>query len=141
MKRLALARDLRGQIEAEAVAAFPRECCGLIEGTRDGDEVRALALHPSLNLAPESDRFAIDPALHIALLRRLRGTDRAIIGCYHSHPNGRPEPSPRDRETMASDGSVWLIAALEGSAVTLRGFACPPGEGGVISPVPLAPIV
>ena len=141
MRTLALAPDLRAQIEREARAAFPRECCGLIEGARDGDVLRALALHPSSNLAPEPDRFAIDPALHIALRRALRGTDRALIGCYHSHPNGFAEPSPRDRECLASDGFVWLIAALEGSAVTLRGFACPPGEGGVISPVPLAPIV
>ena len=136
-----LPRELRAQVEREARDALPRECCGLIEGTREGDTLRALALHPSRNFAPEPDRFEIDPALQFALLRRLRGMGREIVGCYHSHPNGRPEPSPRDRDCMASDGFVWLIAALEGLEMTFRAFACPPGEGGVISPVPLAPIV
>lgn len=100
-----LPRELRGQIEREARDAFPRECCGLIEGTG----LRALALHPSTNIAPEPDRFAIDPALHIALRRQLRGTGRAVIGCYHSHPNGRPEPSAHDGDA----DFVWLIAALD----------------------------
>ena len=108
--RLALAPGLRAQIESEARAAFPRECCGLIEGVRDGGGFHALALHPARNLADEADRFVIDPAAQFALQRRLRGTDRTVIGCYHSHPNGTAEPSDEDGE-----GDVlWLIAALDG---------------------------
>jgi proteasome lid subunit RPN8/RPN11 len=109
---LALSEALREQIAREARAAFPRECCGLIEGVVEGGAAKALALHPTRNLGTAPDRFEIDPAAHIRLLRSLRGTGRALIGCYHSHPNGKAEPSPRDLEGVGEDGFIWLIAAL-----------------------------
>lgn len=114
---LALGADLRAQIAREAKAAFPRECCGLIEGAREGNRIVATALHPTRNIAADADRFEIDPATHIALLKKLRGSARKIVGCYHSHPEGRAEPSARDAEAAAEEGFVWLIQAEE-----LRGF-------------------
>jgi proteasome lid subunit RPN8/RPN11 len=106
---LLLPEDLRAQIAREAEIALPRECCGLIEGYREDARAVATALHPTRNIAREDDRFEIDPAQHIALLKKLRGSDREIIGCYHSHPNGRAEPSMRDGES--DDDFVWLIVA------------------------------
>lgn len=108
---LKLDSRFRAQIGAEASVAFPRECCGLIEGTLEGSVAQVLAIHPARNLAAEDDRFEIDPAAHIALLRRLRGSGREIIGCYHSHPNGCTEPSARDRESACDSDFLWLIVA------------------------------
>jgi len=113
MAALILPLALQQQIEGEARAAFPGECCGLIEGVRDGETFTVLALHPTRNLAKEQDRFEIDPAEQFELMRALRGTDRAIIGCYHSHPNGLTEPSARDGG--GEDGFLWLIAAVDGA--------------------------
>ena len=113
---LSLSGALRAQFAAEARAAFPRECCGLIEGRRESDVVFATMLHPTANLSPDADGFEIDPAAHLRLMRELRGSGREIVGCYHSHPNGRPEPSDRDRARYAAEGFVWLIAALAGAA-------------------------
>jgi proteasome lid subunit RPN8/RPN11 len=137
IEALVLAAALRAQLEQEAKAAFPRECCGLIEGVlalsqpayveasagrqilpvrrslgEGGSKGEIKALHPMSNIASEADSFEIDPAAHIALLRKLRGTGRAIIGCYHSHPNGRAEPSARDIARAAEVDFLWLIAAL-----------------------------
>jgi proteasome lid subunit RPN8/RPN11 len=106
-----LPEPLRTRLRAEARAAFPRECCGLIEGVRDARRIVACALHPARNLADAPDRFVIDPAEHFRLLRALRGTERAIIGCYHSHPGGMPVPSEHDCAMAIDDGFVWLIAA------------------------------
>ncbi|MBU6444102.1 MAG: M67 family metallopeptidase [Alphaproteobacteria bacterium] len=114
---LILPEALRAQLAAEARAAFPAECCGLIEGQIEGEEAAAAALHPTKNLAAGPDRFEIDPAEHVRLLRALRGSGRDIIGCYHSHPNGQAEPSPRDRESAAEAGFVWLIVALTGERI------------------------
>ena len=108
---LFLPQNLRDQIAREALAANPSECCGLIEGTYNKDEATALACHPTRNLASDSDSFEIDPARHIELLRSLRGTGREILGCYHSHPAGRAEPSPRDRARATDENFLWLIAA------------------------------
>jgi desampylase len=110
--RLILPASLRARLLAEARAALPQECCGLLEGVRDGDALTVIALHPAANLSPEPETgFEIDPAAHFALQRALRGTERAVVGCYHSHPNGRAEPSPRDRAGGCEDGWVWLIIA------------------------------
>jgi proteasome lid subunit RPN8/RPN11 len=118
-----LSDTLQRQLADEARAAYPRECCGLIEGVRAGDSIEALALHPTRNLASASDRFEIDPAEHIRLLRTLRGTEREIVGCYHSHPDGEPKPSPRDRDGAHDENFVWLIVGLDAAGtVGPRGF-------------------
>ncbi|HTT97035.1 MAG TPA: M67 family metallopeptidase [Rhizomicrobium sp.] len=102
---------LGARISTEARAAFPRECCGLIEGVRTGDAIHAVAIHPVHNVSPHADSFEIDPAAHLRFRRIAREAGRAIVGCYHSHPNGRPSPSPRD---LAGEADfVWLIAALD----------------------------
>ncbi len=141
MTVLHLAPALRARIASEAEGALPRECCGLIEGVRAGNDLRATALHAMPNIAAGPDRFEIDSAGHFALLRALRGTGRAVIGCYHSHPNGRPELSARDREFLSDDGFVWLVAAVGAGGTAFAAFACEPGQTDAISPVPLAPIV
>ena len=113
-----LSSDLRAQLAAEAGAEFPHECCGLIEGVREGDKVRALALRPTANFSEHPDSFEIDPTAHLRLMRELRGSGREVVGCYHSHPRGRPVPSKHDREQANSEGFVWLIAALASEAAT-----------------------
>ena len=120
--RLILPAGLRAQILEEARAALPRECCGLVEGMHDGHAICVQALHATNNLATAPDRFEIDPAEQFRLARELRGTGREIVGCYHSHPNGRPEPSKRDLECVTENGFIWLIAALDTGAVSLRAF-------------------
>jgi proteasome lid subunit RPN8/RPN11 len=112
MAALTLPIALQEQIARDAFAALPNECCGLIEGARDGDTFKATALYLTLNLATESDRFEIDPAEQFNLMRTLRGTGRKIIGCYHSHPNGKAEPSARDAESAFDEHFVWLVAGV-----------------------------
>jgi proteasome lid subunit RPN8/RPN11 len=116
--RLRLPRDLRDRIAAHARAAFPNECCGLIEGRREGGTAPASAIHPVRNLATEPDRFELDPAEQFQLMRELRGTGRELIGCYHSHPNGRAELSARDRAGAGEDNFLWLIVGMTSSGAT-----------------------
>ncbi|MDR3528473.1 MAG: M67 family metallopeptidase [Rhizomicrobium sp.] len=125
MPQLILPATLHAQLLAEAKAAFPAECCGLLEGVRDGESVGVSALHPSANLSPTpKTAFEIDPALHFRLLRGLRGTGREIVGCYHSHPTGKALPSSRDRANGCEDGFVWVIIAT-GVNDTLAAFHGP----------------
>ena len=126
---------LRARMIAAARVAFPNECCGLMEGERAGETIRVLALHPTANLAGDpAAGFEIDPAAHIALRCTLRGTGRSVVGCYHSHPNGRPTPSERDRASGCEEGFVWVIAAVAGGDVTLAAF-----EGPSFRALPLVP--
>jgi proteasome lid subunit RPN8/RPN11 len=103
---------LRAQLEREARAAFPRECCGLLEGVCDADSLRVIALRQTRNVAVAPDQFEIDPAEHFRVLRAARANEVKIVGCYHSHPNGDANPSARDRAGASEEGFVWLIASL-----------------------------
>lgn len=113
ISRIAIPLELLKQIEAEARAACPRECCGLLVGQRLSDVAEVFLAHPAANIAESDDRFEIDPRAQFTLLRALRGTDREIVGCYHSHPNGRPEPSARDAGGASEAGFLWLISAID----------------------------
>lgn len=112
LRQIILPQELRNQIEREARAAMPGECCGLIEGSRRFDAVVADAVHPAKNLANRRDRFEIDPADHFRLLHAARGAKHEIFGCYHSHPNGAPHPSGFDAENAESEDFIWLVAAV-----------------------------
>jgi proteasome lid subunit RPN8/RPN11 len=127
------------RIEAEARRAFPREACGLLLGTRDeAGRAHVARVVPAPNTASGPDRFEIDPALLLALHREARGAGEAIVGHYHSHPNGSPAPSARDLAEAAWPGLVWLIAALgaEGEP-RMAAFLHPEG---VVAPARFEPL-
>lgn len=136
VRHLLLPESLRDSVAEQAARAYPRECCGLIEGVRRAARIEALRLHPARNLAEAADRFEIDAHEQFRLLRALRGTGRSIVGCYHSHPGGTAAPSPRDREGAGEEEFVWLIAGVRpGTAVTLAAFVFAMGD---FRPLPLA---
>jgi len=106
-----LSESLRARILRAAATAHPCECCGLIAGVRTAADFRVLALHPARNLAVDADRFDIDPRDHLAASKAARAAGHQIIGCYHSHPDGRAEPSARDLTGAGEENFLWLIAA------------------------------
>lgn len=86
------------------------EICGLLLG--EGDYVSAIL--PAGNVAQDpAAHFEIDPAQLIAAHKAVRAGGPAILGHYHSHPGGRPEPSVTDAACAAADGALWLIAGRE----------------------------
>lgn len=104
-------------------AAFPREACALLVGDQS---LRVSEIVPAANISTDPEReFELDPAVHIAVLRKLRdeGGTNLIIGHWHSHPNGRDEPSAQDAAMVSDPGLVWLITAVhDGRALPLRAF-------------------
>jgi proteasome lid subunit RPN8/RPN11 len=129
IERVILPDSLRREIEEAARATFPRECCGLLEGVSEGGTVHVAAIHPTRNLADGNDRFEIDPADQIRVMKELRGTAHDSVGCYHSHPNGRAEPSARDIDGAFGEGFVWVIVALEENG---NETSCPPPPRGEV---------
>ena len=91
---------------AEAAAAHPRECCGLLLG----EEGRIAEVRPCANVHRDPARhFEIDPQALIDAHRAARGGGPQVLGYYHSHPSGPPEPSATDRENATADGRAWAI--------------------------------
>lgn len=97
------------EIEAAAVAAYPKEACGLLVGKAD----RIFEAVQTRNLAKGSDTFLIDPELHLKVQRAARARGLEIIGCYHSHPKGDSNPSIRDWRDKNGAGFLWMITSLK----------------------------
>ncbi len=111
-------REALTAIVAHARRDAPNECCGLLVG-RAGEILEAI---PASNGADEpARRYEISPVDYFAQIRRCRRINAAqsenfaVVGAYHSHPRGGPEPSETDTAQAFRD-FVFLIVGLGGSA-------------------------
>ena len=96
-------------IRAEAVASPAVEVCGLLLGAG----LRVERVVACRNVADDpTTGFEIDPQALIAAHKAARGGGPAVIGHYHSHPNGKAEPSARDA-AAAWGGQVWVIVGAD----------------------------
>ena len=101
---------------AEARGALPQESCGLLFGTADAIS----GLKPTSNLHPTPEtHFEIDPQPLVDAHRAMREGGPRLVGYYHSHPSGPPEPSATDRALAACDGMIWAIVG-RGTATLWR---------------------
>jgi proteasome lid subunit RPN8/RPN11 len=108
MTPIVLRAHLRDEMIAHAREESPLECCGLLigQGSSIDQSVRAR------NLLASPTRYLLDPADHVAAIRRLRGSGRSVIGAYHSHPNSPAIPSEIDRAEIFYTDFLWLIVSL-----------------------------
>ncbi len=66
----------------------------------------------------------------------LQEGEDAIIGLFHSHPDGAPVPSATDAREVREPEMIWLIAGISnGKTVDTRAFL-PNAEPG-FDPIPL----
>lgn len=115
-----------------AEASFPLEACALLIGRRGlADHYLVSRVEPSPNVASDpARRFEIDPGLRVGLMRELRGGDLGVIGVWHSHVNGSPEPSATDAAMIYEPDLCWLITAVDqGQALATKAFL-PAAAGG-----------
>ena len=105
------------ELRAHCARARPEEACGLLVGA--GGEVERI--EPAENVAEDrSRRFEVDPRLLLRVHRELRDGPLSVLGVYHSHPEGRPEPSAVDLEKALDPELVWLIVGAGGAARAWR---------------------
>jgi desampylase len=103
-----IASSLHAALIQIADASPAVEVCGLLFGT----PTRIDAFQRVLNASetPET-AFEIDPQALIAAHKSARSNGPALIGSFHSHPNGVCAPSHTDHAASAGDGAIWLIIA------------------------------
>jgi proteasome lid subunit RPN8/RPN11 len=105
----------RGAYDAvvdHAAQGFPEEACGLLVGTR-GDPSVVRSVRRAENDAADPRRaYEIAPEALLAHLEAVDAAGEEVVGFYHSHPRGPPEPSATDHRTAAWDDRSYLIVAL-----------------------------
>ncbi|HEX6038510.1 M67 family metallopeptidase [Longimicrobium sp.] len=124
---LRLPAELLAAVHAHARAAYPEECCGALLGPppRDADAPRAVArVVPVPNAAADGrgGRFLIPAAAVRALEGEAARGGLAVLGFYHSHPDGRPHPSRTDREAAWPWYSYLIVAVAADGAVQARAW-------------------
>ena len=127
-------------IERAAEAAYPEEACGLLVGRAEpGGAIQVSAVEASANVAepPRTRRFEVDPKLRLRLERELRESPDSVLGVYHSHPNGRAEPSETDISMIFEPDMIWLITAVADGMVGATMAYKPTGDGAAFRPLGL----
>jgi proteasome lid subunit RPN8/RPN11 len=97
---IVLPTAIRQQIEAEGVAAYPNECCGILIGRdTDGGRIveRIVAMPNVFDPAERYHRFTIDPMALARADEEAAAQGKAVLGFYHSHPDHPAQPSEYDR--------------------------------------------
>ena len=101
-------QEILGELLAEAEAAHPCECCGILLG--EGQSITAIRSAANVHLRPET-HFEIDPQALVDAYRAARKGGPQVLGYYHSHPNGLGRPSATDEAMTTGQGLVWAIIA------------------------------
>ena len=130
MNVIVIPQALQDELAAEATAAYPRECCGVLIGRREASRREAnrkvvTEIAPVDNIQPEAirDYFEMNPKQLSAIEERVAKADGLdVLGYYHSHPDHPARPSPRDLEAARD---VYLFARIRYSYVIL---ACHAGR-------------
>lgn len=112
-----IAAQAMAVLRAHCAEAYPEEACGLLVGLPDA----VFRAEPAANVAEDRRRrFEVDPRLRLRLHRELRDGPHAVVGVYHSHPHGPPEPSATDLAKAFEPDLLWLIVAADGAARAWR---------------------
>jgi len=102
------------------------ECCGLLAG-REGVITR---IFPAVNAAAiPATSYEIAPMELFRLTREIRAASLELCGIYHSHPNGKNEPSSRDIESAYyPDAAYFIVSPLAGAPRPVRAFSIRDGR-------------
>lgn len=105
-----IGRTLYDKLARHAARCHPRECCGILIGSRRDGATRVAGIIEAKNITKDNPRrsYQIDWATLMSVTRGLRGRRETIVGFYHSHPDGTSLPSQRDR-TEAWFDHAYLI--------------------------------
>ena len=103
-------RELLTEMLAHARREQHQECCGLLAGSGG----RISRIFPAVNVAGNpATNYEIAPQEVCAFIRQMRAEKIDFLGIYHSHPNGKNEPSPRDIERAYYTDVAYFIVSVQ----------------------------
>jgi len=124
--RIQVSRDVRPNMLEHVRREPTLECCGLLAG-REGVITHVL---PAVNVAADPAKgYEIDPREIVRLMREFRERQLEFLGIYHSHPNGKNEPSARDIDlAYYSEAIYFIVSPLADAPRPVRAFSIRDGR-------------
>ena len=113
------------EIAAHLEAAYPHEGCGILIG-RSASGCRVVSeILPTGNAREEGarhNRYLIPPEELLQGELRAEELGLAVVGYFHSHPDGPDHPSEFDRENGWPGYSYLITAVASGRATSTRAW-------------------
>lgn len=123
---LKLAKKIESEIRSAGEEAYPNECCGVLLGTIDGQDVKTVeVLRPIVNSREDGEqyhRFLITADDMVLAEMEARKRKLEIVGFYHSHPDHPSKPSEYDREHALPFYSYVILSVANGKADLLTNW-------------------
>jgi proteasome lid subunit RPN8/RPN11 len=133
---LLLSPDVRDQMVAACLDAWPLEACGLLAGEAPpGGPARAVRCFPTANAAASSRVYTVDPRDLLRADREAEAAGLEILGVWHSHTHTDAYPSPTDVGQAPDPGWHYVLVSLRDQHPAVRSYRI---DGGQVAEEPLA---
>ncbi len=121
-----MSREVCANLIEHARREPTRECCGLLAG-REGVITHVFS---AVNVAADPAKgYEIAPEEIVGLMRDFRERKLELLGIYHSHPNGKNEPSARDIElAYYSEAIYFIVSPMVDAPKPVRAFSVRDGR-------------
>ena len=117
---LHIPRPLYDTLRAHGEETYPHECCGILLGHADEQNLTVAHLLRAGNTRTDSahNRYHIAPQELIAAQREGRKLGLDIVGFYHSHPDHPAQWSTTDFAEAHWFGCAYVITSVDGDKTT-----------------------
>ena len=117
---LRIPQPLYDQLRAHGEETYPNECCGIMLGRAEADDITVHDLIRAGNTRTDSahNRYHIAPQELIAAQRHARKSGLDIVGFYHSHPDHPAHWSTTDFAEAHWFGCAYVITSVDGNKAT-----------------------
>ena len=93
-------------------AGLPDEACGLIGGTKDGNDKYIKKVYLLTNIDHSNEHFSMDPKEQLAAVKDMRANGLVPLGNWHSHPESPSRPSDEDKRLAYDSKASYMILSL-----------------------------
>jgi len=91
---------------------LPEEVCGLIAGTKDGNDKSIKKVYCLTNIDHSNEHFSLDPKEQLAAVKDMRANGLVPLGNWHSHPESPSRPSEEDKRLAYDSTASYMILSL-----------------------------
>ena len=93
-------------------AGLPDEACGLIGGTKEGNDKYIKKVYLLTNIDHSNEHFSMDPKEQLQAVKDMRQNGLELLGNFHSHPESPSSPSEEDKRLAYDSTAVYMIMSL-----------------------------
>lgn len=109
-------------------AAVPEEACGLLAGSFSGNHAEVRRTILVTNILHSPFRFRMSGEEQVAAFNSMELDNLELVGIFHSHPDGPPEPSATDIMEAYYPEAIQIIWSMADGSWKCSGFSIHQGK-------------